>query len=233
MQRFVQGLLLAGTLIAGFNLPAALAASGPATHDTGMDLRNARYCEILLVTGTMTAPTATVYSTIGLNQCPEAQWTALDSSALRQEHHALGIEMNGPRYFMVDRISTAHIGPVVSFDGLQMRQLATIAVASGGLHSTPYAQRTILRTTTYVYTHGKPIYELLSPDGHTYVLQSYALIVDPGLTQAALPALAGRLTLPQGWHYRMVVPAQDLVLKVKGKATVLQDSLDDTYQLVQ
>ncbi len=77
------------------------------------------------------------------------------------------------------------------------------------------------------------IYELLSTDGHTYVLQSYALIVDPGLTQAALPTLSGRLTLPKGWRYRMVVPAQDLVLKVTGKATVLQDSLDDTYQLVK
>jgi len=233
MQLLMRGLLLAGTLIAGFNLPAALAASVPPTHNTGMNLRNARYCEILLVTGTVTSPAATVFSTIGLNQCPEAQWKTLDSSALQQEHHALGIEMNGPRYFMVDSISTAHVGPVVSFDGMQMRQLATVAETPSSLQSTPYTQRTILRTTTYVYTHGKPIYELLSPDGHTYVLQSYALIVDPGLTQTALPTLARRLTLPQGWQYRMVVQAHDLVLKVTGKATVLQDNLDDTYQLVQ
>jgi len=231
MKSVLQGVLLASTVLACLNLPQALAAAGTQATKGSAHLRGARYCEILLVTGTISAPVASVYSTIGLNRCPEAQWKALVPSKIQQKEHALGIEMNGPRYFMVDSIAlSSHTGPVISFNGLQMRQLASIKVSMGGLSSAPYTERTILRTTTYTYVHGKPCYELLSPNGHTYVLQSYAQILDPTLTAAALPTLAQRITLPKGWHYKMVVPTKDLVLQASGSAIVIQDTLDNSYQ---
>jgi len=61
-------------------------------------------------------------------------------------------------------------------------------------------------------------------------LQAYAQIVDKSLTYADLPALGSRLKLPSGWRYTSMVPESDLVLGAQGKATVVQDDLENTYQ---
>ena len=45
-----------------------------------------------------------------------------------------------------------------------------------------------------------------------------------------LPTLGGRLKLPTGWRYDTMTPDADLVLGAKGKATIVQDDLADTYQ---
>ena len=41
---------------------------------------------------------------------------------------------------------------------------------------------------------------------------------------------ARKLKLPSGWRYSSMVPDQDLVLGAAGKATVVQDELENTYQ---
>ena len=46
------------------------------------------------------------------------------------------------------------------------------------------------------------MYELLTPDAKTYVMQAYSHIVDDSLTGDSLPALGDRLHLPEGWRYR-------------------------------
>jgi len=63
-------------------------------------------------------------------------------------------------------------------------------------------------------------------------MQSYSQIVDPSLSLGQLKSLGGRLALPQGWEYRSRVLKEDLVLKAKGTATIIQDDLTNTYQLV-
>ena len=40
----------------------------------------------------------------------------------------------------------------------------------------------------------------------------------------------GKLKLRPGWRYLSMVPEQDLVLGAAGKATVVQDELENTYQ---
>jgi NADH:ubiquinone oxidoreductase subunit E len=74
------------------------------------------------------------------------------------------------------------------------------------------------------------VYELVAPDGTVYVIQSYAQIVDPTLTQESLATLASRLTLPEQWHYRVRTLDQEYVLQVSGEAHVIQDDLENTYQ---
>jgi hypothetical protein len=64
-------------------------------------------------------------------------------------------------------------------------------------------------------------------------MQSYSQIVDPKLTLAQLPSLGRRLHLPQGWRYQTRRLRCHLVLRARGKATVTQDELQDTYQLVR
>lgn len=57
-------------------------------------------------------------------------------------------------------------------------------------------------------------------------MQSYAHIIDDTLNEAALPGLGESLALPEGWVYRTRVVDQN------GVATVVQDELQNTYQLV-
>ena len=66
-------------------------------------LRDQRYCEILVVTRHGLSATAAVYNTVGLNDCPETQWKALDPTELKAESKAYEIVMNGPRFFTMDR----------------------------------------------------------------------------------------------------------------------------------
>lgn len=61
-------------------------------------------------------------------------------------------------------------------------------------------------------------------------MQAYAQIVDKSLTYADLPGLGSRLKLPSGWRYTSMVPESDLILGAQGKATVVQDDLENTYQ---
>ena len=61
-------------------------------------------------------------------------------------------------------------------------------------------------------------------------MQAYAEIVDKTLSYDDLPALGARLKLPSGWRYSTMTPDQDLVLGANGKATVIQDELENTYQ---
>ena len=200
------------------------------------NLRGARYGEIFVITGHVNHIRGAVYNTLGLNDCPQEQWNALDPDEIKQEANARAILMNGPRYFLMDKsqIALEHPGDVVSFGGLQFRKLATIQIPLtsmiGGLKRKPYTEHTIERTTTYVFSAGKPVYELVAPDGTVYVMQSYAQIVDPTLSEAKLSTLASRLKLPPQWHYRVRTLDQEYVMQATGEVHVIQDDLENTYQ---
>ena len=40
----------------------------------------------------------------GLNDCPLAQWAAIDAAKFKKERDAFSIVRNGPRHFAMDRI---------------------------------------------------------------------------------------------------------------------------------
>ncbi len=217
------------------------------TMRTGM--RNQRYGEVLLVNRHQLHAEASVYNTIGLNDCPEAEWRALDPESIKKAHHAMTVLLNGPRYFMMDRNAlqldnpdVKNQGEIATFGTLQMRLLATVKIPLtaliGGAHRQSYTENTVKRTTTYVYEAGKKVYELIAEKGsgsssHTvYVLQSYAQIIDPTLDEGALDTLGSRLHLPSGWRYQVRTLEQDLVLHVDQDAYVLQDDLQNSYQRV-
>ena len=212
---------------------AALAPAGVAAAATrhGAGLHDARYCEILVLRGVPPEATVTVWNTIGLQRCPDAWWRGFDASALADELGASFVVLNGPRHFLMDSAS-ASTGGVRSFHGKRMRKVATIRIRSvAELAQTPYTDRTITRTNTWRWNRGRTVFELVAPGGDVYVMQSYAQIKDPSLTLGRLGALGRRLTLPPGWRYRSRKLRRPLVLRAHGKATVLQDELQNTYQL--
>lgn len=193
-------------------------------------VRGNRYCELLLVYFSGGAIDAQVWGTQGLNACPADLWTAIDADALRAELGATVVRKNGPRYWLIDAV-TGEIPDRAPrmFGGLEMRQLATIAIAPGGVMDAPYRERTINRNSRFTWRGGQQVYELTSTDGVTYVMQSYAQIQDPNLGADALPGLGSRLALPMGWTYQARTLTEDLVIETPGQATVLQDELSNTY----
>ncbi len=216
-------------------LALALVGAGTASAKPSneIDFRNARYCEILELRGAVPDAEVTVWNTIGLNECPAAKWESLDASSLAAERGAALVILNGPRYWLMDS-ATGSLGRMQSFHGLRMRKAATIPIRSASdLIQSPYTDRTIERTNVWRWESGRRVYELLAPDGSTYVMQSYSQIIDPALRIGDLSSIRERLDLPEGWRYRTRRLDRDLVVRAKGEATVVQDDLRNTYQLVR
>ncbi len=124
------------------------------------------------------------------------------------------VVLNGPRYWMMDEIQAA--GKTVndvkeSFGGIEMNLRATIQLSllKQLMGSKQYAPNEIVRTTNFVYRAGGPVYELTSPGGDVYVMQSYSQIANPTLSMKDLPVLGEQLKLPAGWAYRSQVLDQN------------------------
>ncbi len=167
-------------------------------------VRDARYCELIPVVRHGVHLIATVYNTLGLNDCPPDIWDKITEAAMKKRFGALKVVLNGPRHFVMDAIAAAGdtaAGKTVDAEGLALTARATIKVDLSGLRAKPYRERTIERETRYVFRAGKPVFLLVRPDGVRYAMQSYAQIIDKSLilrrpAGAGEPAqAAGRLAL--------------------------------------
>lgn len=207
-----------------------------ATADTAAaDMRGVRYCEVLLGTLNGDQLHIDVYSTHGLNDCPDAAWSKLTTTALQAETAADIVVLNGPRYWMLDSLagSTLQDATVRALGGLDMRKAGMIDVPTTAVAtmSKPYTQHTIHRESAFHFSAGKAVYELVDGSGHVYDMQSYS-IQKQALTQADLTDLTAKLTLPTGWTYRTRTLTDELVLTATaGDATVVQDDLGNTYSM--
>ncbi len=200
------------------------------------DLRNVRYCEILPVVLQGTHLVASVYNTLGLNDCPDDVWKAMDVNAIKKQFKAFQVEMNGPRYFMMNQIiakgATAS-GETVTIGGLGFTKRAEVVLSLTGMKSIPYAVRDIERDTSYVFKKDNMVFELVDADRNTYVMQSYSQTVDDALTVDDLPTLGDRLKLPKGWSYQAAILEQKLVLTANGVAHLVQDDFSNSYQRIE
>ncbi|WP_351227875.1 hypothetical protein [Streptomyces sp. NPDC002133] len=203
-------------------------------------LRDARYGEILLITPDEDGHLkGAVYNTLGLNDCPPEQWNALDPPALAEQFQVPLVFLNGPRFWVVDEITAFKVGEVTEFDGLAARLVAEVRIPPEQLDptgTTPkrhYVDTTVERDTEYVLSADRPAFALVAPGDRTYVMQTYAHLVDDSLTLDSLSTLGEQLSLPRGWEYRPFTPEDDLVVRtVGGEAHVVQDDLQNTYMLL-
>ncbi|OYX11769.1 MAG: hypothetical protein B7Z15_11145 [Rhizobiales bacterium 32-66-8] len=208
-------------------------AVAPGAVPGSVPMRDQRYCEVLPIKVSLSGIHAEVYNTMGFGDCPQALWTALSESEVRRHFDATTVIMNGPRYFVMDRIipSGATLkGEVVTLGGITFEQRAELKLSLRQLETKPYSENAVGRETVYRFDAGQPLFELTAPDGSVYVMQSYARIVDPTLSFADLPGLGAKLKLPEGWSYAMRVPTEPLLLTAQGEAIVIQDSLKNSYQ---
>ena len=195
-----------------------------------------RYCEVLLVHLGATGLSADVYNSFPLNSCPQAAWTTLDAATLAKENGALAASLNGPRFWLMDSIDKVRTGPVVvkRFGGISMMLDATVEIGTSmAAARQPYVPHTVNRQASFTFLAGRHVFELVGPDGTTWVMQTLSRIVDPTLTEADLPALGSRLALPAGWTYRERTLTAPLVVRTAGSpAHVLQDPLSNSYSEV-
>jgi hypothetical protein len=220
-------LILAGT-------PVGAETAHPVIEGNAISgVRNARYCEIIPIVRQGLHLEATVYNTLGLNDCPASAWNGISEDAMKKRFGAVTVLMNGPRYFIMDQITASGAsksGKTIEVQGLKLTERATIDIGLLDLLHRPYREETINRDTTYRFKAGRPLFMLKAPAGSRYAMQAYAQIVDKTLTYDDLPKLGSKLKLPAGWSYSATSPDKDLVLGAGGKATVVQDDLDNTYQ---
>ena len=197
-------------------------------------LRGTRYCEVLLLRIVDARLNGEVWNTITRSDCPQAEWEALDMNAIKAEHGAVAALRNGPRFWLTDAIERKVEGAptrVAVFGTLEMGLGATVDLGAIPPDLSAYKERIVARQTVFEYETGAQIYELRRSDGTTYVMQSYSLQADPSLTESALAGLASRLELPEGWTYAArTLEAPLRVMTSPTGATVIQDSLSNTYQ---
>ncbi|BBX16189.1 hypothetical protein [Mycolicibacterium duvalii] len=197
-------------------------------------MRGRRYGEVLLIRGGQAdaAPTATVYNTYPLNDCPADLWAQLDPEALAKEHGALAVLLNGPRYWLMDAIEKDMGERVIeNFGGIDMIAQATVTLTS--MNAAPYLPNTVSRHAVFVFAAGEPVFELTDPDGNHWVMQTWSQIVDPELGYDDLTGLGSRLSLPTGWSYRARILDDELRVDTATEAAqVLQDDLTNSYSRV-
>src|SRR5215469_3210369 len=203
------------------------------------NLRDARYGTIFLITGHGNHLKAAVYSTFGLNDCPSDKWHSLDAERLAKEFRVAAVYLSGPRFCTFDQFTAYIVGETLSFEGLQARLVGEMYIPptmdltsrEAGRY---YSAWMLRRGNGLLFKAGRPVHELLTPDEKIYVMESYSHRVDDSPTGKSLLTLGNRLTLPDGWQYRIRVLDEDLIVRPGvGQAEVLEDELENTYiQLV-
>ena len=200
--------------------------------DQSGDVFGKRYGEVLLVRMSESGPEATVYNSFPLNDCPAEQWNALDAEAIARENGAVAALLNGPRYWLMSRIGKKAAGPqpTQSFGGIDMIEQATVQLASN--NPQPYNVNKVDRRAVFTFDAGRPVFELVDPDGQRWVMQTWSQVVDNNLTLDDLTGLASRLNPPQGWRYETRTLTEPLTVDTtETVAHVLQDELTNSYTL--
>lgn len=195
------------------------------------NLRGQRYCELIV---SKSIPTFAVYNTIGLNDCPAKFWNKITNSDVKKATGSSFVHLNGPRYWIIDGFVHSNLisKTLTNVNGLNFREAGVLHLSMRDLlkPNRPYQSRNVHRHTTWVYEAGKPVYELVAPNGDVYVMQSYS-VQKTNQTQASLAKLASKLHLPAGWSFKTGLLNKTTNIKaINNEAIVVQDDFLNTYQ---
>ena len=197
------------------------------------DVFGLRYGEVLLVSMGDTGPEAAVYNSFPLNDCPAELWDSLNAEAIAKDNGAVAALLNGPRYWLMSGIEKHASGPqeTKSFGGIDMIHQAVVQLSS--MNPAPYSVNKVDRKVIFTFDAGRPVFELVNPDGGHWVMQTWSQTIDKNLTLDDLPGLANRLHLPEGWSYQTRTLSSPLRIDTTTRdAHVTQDDLANSYSLV-
>lgn len=199
------------------------------------NMRGERYGEVLLGKGGLVTPSEfDVYNTIGLNDCPDALWTKLDPEKIKSENGVKAVKLNGPRYWVIDGLTGSSLVSNVqrNFGGIEMRQAGTLKLTMKDILAMgkPYVVHCVARTTIWLFKAGSPVYQLISPSGEVFFMQSFSAQKEKQ-SMESLAQLGSKLSLPNGWKFRTLTLKKDYQVKaLDGLAYVVQDDFENTYQ---
>ena len=185
------------------------------------------------------------YNSLGLtfdvpNEAMDARFRALDPKKLQQEYGGDGVRFNGPRRFLVNRYSATAFenGKKYMMGPIPMYVYGTVVVPDFDAFlagkQVPYREMVSKRSTTFYYDAGEEVYELVTPEGAVFTMFSASLKVDPNNSIDKLPSLGERLSLPQGWKFRVRKLEKELVQKATYDSdppnTIVLDQFENNYQ---
>ncbi|MCB0934252.1 MAG: hypothetical protein KDB71_20520 [Mycobacterium sp.] len=201
-------------------------------EQSGSDLFGKRYGEVLLIRIGAGGPVADVYNSYPLNDCPAELWDALDAEEIAKANGAAAALLNGPRYWLMSHVEKHAAGPTdtKNFGGIDMMRQASVTLSSN--NPQPYSVNKVDRRAVFTFDPGRPVFELVDPDGQRWVMQTWSQVVDKNLTLDDLAGLASRLHLPDGWRYETRTLTSPLTVDTTARdAHVLQDELTNSYSL--
>lgn len=209
----------------GAKMPAVAMTTGQGktmtlTMQTLPGSRGYQYCELVFNYGDKGSD---IYSTSPLAKADLEWWENLDTQALAREFGAETVYKNGPQWWSMDEVGVMASQPV-PVAGVKM--VFGAHLPPGTLKIAKYAVFSPAKFQDLVWKAGKPVYQLVDPDGHVYVLQGHKVPVDQ------LATLGERFKkLPDGWKYRVQVIEKDLAMNLTPKEPIpsVQDEFDQIY----
>lgn len=95
----------------------------------------------------------------------------------------MAAKLNGPRYWVLDKLigsGSSNTEQRFTFGGIEMELRASLdtKIREGTVGEEFYVPNQVKRDTVYIYNAGEPVFELTSPEGDVYTMQSYAQIKD-------------------------------------------------------
>jgi hypothetical protein len=225
----------------------ASSSSGTAVVISGKNWHGRHHAEVLIMNRDADGPggAGNYYNSLGVDDdVPDdefdARFRALDPEELRKEFGGDGVRFNGPRRWLTDRFTAEAIdgGECTDIGGIPMHVYGNFVAPDFDAFiagkQTPYKELVSRRTTTYWFDAGNEVYELVSPEGTVFVMQSASLGVDPENTVDKLPTLGDRLSLAPGWKYRVRTLEEELVVPVTfdddPPNTIVLDEFENNYQ---
>lgn len=184
--------------------------------------RALRYCELFVVGPEW----ITVYNSIGLSEAPADLWESTDAVEAAKTLGGAMVVKNGPHWWMADKVTLKFSVKQSTVNGISYRvaaKLPAFLAKSGNLEPPFYTVVEADKVGVNTYLAGKLVYELVSPEGAAFVMQSTN--VEP----SELDSLADKLKLADGWQYRARKLEEDLVMSMDGKVKVVMDDLKNVY----
>jgi hypothetical protein len=197
---------------------------------SGYSGRPIPYNEVLLAYRSWFDVKVIVYNDLN-DVLTDEEFDALDLDAIKRDTGASFVIPNGRRYWVLDRIESQRESIKRELGGHEFLTPAYVSLSIWELmNRKPYRPTTVDRDTVYTYLAGSKVYRLIDPDGKVYTMQSATRAIDPDQTIDKLDGLGSRLSLPEGWQFRVDVLEEDLILASGGQTEVLQDDFQNTYQ---
>ena len=178
------------------------------------------YCELVILYGDIGSD---IYSTSPIKKCDVEWWDNLDLEAVAKELGAQQAIKNGPQSWSMDEVGVMASEPV-TIAGVEMNFGAHLP--AGTMNTPKYKVFNPAKYQDLVWKAGKPIYQLVDPDGHVYVLQGYKV------KKEDLATLGSKFKeLPGGWKYQVESPSEDLVMNLTPEHAIpsVQDEFDQIY----